>query len=755
MHFPRGSNNRLNEQAANRDNANRLFDSQNNNRGGHNCGDLDTEEGFNANDYIATANLMYDFEFFYENDANHEKQSEALFFEKSWVSTTWTNQHGTGNKKLNSHIVLQFICDTFERADSSDDDSFGQGPDANVATVAAAATNGVDAETFLYMKQHGLRVELYNGGNTNTPDDEDNAANIQGTYEDNHNDGDGRRESEEYYYLCNNRYRNYGLFHADQDLEGDTEIYTRQNPGGTRRGLECPEERDYYPWWRPSPFHDIAIITPDVTYCESDLAPNSQNVAYKYECILAAPEVTATTDATYDDPDDYLVTDDDNLWMEAQYNQTYCELNAGEWHGFRWGMDTTGTQPECVDSYWTKTNYLGNADDTPRGGMQAKYDWQIPTLSELKTNHFCWEYTYTVGGDEYVEYSSGGGFTTGGVEDATTHCVRMMFRIRYNMSTSDYDPYKTNSSMDYDDNAGIVSPIEQNPEVDVGVYAQGLQLAINTAQTGRTFQDCSHTFLVCERPSGADTSYPYEGNDADGWPTVQNIGVRGKRGNIVQTFPAVEYDFEPKHVQIAPGQCMHFQWEGSNTHNNGNPAGDGQAGDAGEGRGGSDRSNIAQMYSMQESYPLTYDKFDPDFFTYVTCYHPLFPDISVTSEDAQLILGSAGFYRSVGYADSKIQTTSDQGGLLDELLNNVSGAFRQGLMCCVNSGISFDSNDSNDETDDATEVRGDNDGTNDSDEGNCVGFAFLSTRNNNFSNRAQKLYIEICTDEDDIDTDNW
>ena len=29
-----------------------------------------------------------------------------------------------------------------------------------------------------------------------------------------------------------------------------------------------------------------------------------------------------------------------------------------------------------------------------------------------------------------------------------------------------------------------------------------------------------------------------------------------------------------------------MQWTGSNTHNNGNPGGDGQTGDAGEGRGG-------------------------------------------------------------------------------------------------------------------------------------------------------------------------
>jgi hypothetical protein len=46
---PRGSNNRLNERSANRDNGNRLFDSQNNNRGGYNKGD-NTLGGFNNYD---------------------------------------------------------------------------------------------------------------------------------------------------------------------------------------------------------------------------------------------------------------------------------------------------------------------------------------------------------------------------------------------------------------------------------------------------------------------------------------------------------------------------------------------------------------------------------------------------------------------------------------------------------------------------------------------------------------------------------
>lgn len=54
-----------------------------------------------------------------------------------------------------------------------------------------------------------------------------------------------------------------GLYTDDQKLTADRAIHTRQNPGGTRRGLEVPEERDYFPYWGPTPWKDIAIMVSD------------------------------------------------------------------------------------------------------------------------------------------------------------------------------------------------------------------------------------------------------------------------------------------------------------------------------------------------------------------------------------------------------------------------------------------------------------------------------------------------------------
>lgn len=77
----------------------------------------------------------------------------------------------------------------------------------------------------------------------------------------------------------------------------------------------------------------------------------------------------------------------------------------------------------------------------------------------------------------------------------------------------------------FDRQAGVISPVQQNPYVDIGADITALRLAINTAQFGRTFQDRSHPFTLLPRPSSAQSQ------------TIYNLNVRGKRGNIVQVTP--------------------------------------------------------------------------------------------------------------------------------------------------------------------------------------------------------------------------
>lgn len=50
------------------------------------------------------------------------------------------------------------------------------------------------------------------------------------------------------------------MFTADQQLAADRPFNTRQNAAGAIYGYEIPEERDYFPYWGPTPWKDIAIM---------------------------------------------------------------------------------------------------------------------------------------------------------------------------------------------------------------------------------------------------------------------------------------------------------------------------------------------------------------------------------------------------------------------------------------------------------------------------------------------------------------
>ena len=139
---------------------------------------------------------------------------------------------------------------------------------------------------------------------------------------------------------------------------------------------------------------------------------------------------------------------------------------------------------------------------------------------------------------------------------------------RYNISSNDY-------AQEF--NAQTYFPnqhFEEDPLIQVHPKLS-LRLAADSAQLGRVFQDRTHIFQIRPRPSALPS-------DA----TLMNVGVRGRRGNIVQTFPSVEYDFVPNQLSLGKGAFVHVQWDGSNSQ---------PKNQAGEGQDQTDRSNMVPM----------------------------------------------------------------------------------------------------------------------------------------------------------------
>jgi len=520
----------------------------------------------------------------------------------------WTNQHGCGGTEgddpagRNCNMVAQYMCDTTDTVTD---------PVMQVAIRDGTSTNQV--------------------GTDGSPNDQSR----------------GVHESAAYYAYCTTRTRNKGLFTADQNLDQNNAAYTRQNPNNNRRGLECPEERDYYPYWLPTPWIDIAYLTDHPENC-SYIKATSQNTNFKYRCV-------PTTDTQKTDTD----------ILDAK-SAGACQDNGGLWSGYVHFVDTNHThEPYCGRVGWSRENQLGNGRDN----QPLTYNWTLPMVQDLASTQRIKIYV-----------SNGGNFV---------HCV---LRLRYNISTDDYDPWNTNASYN-----GAASPVKQNPTVDVGADLQGLKLAINTNQFGRTFQDRSHSFYIRSRPSVAPKG-----------TNIYNLNVRGKRGNIVQTYPAVEYDFAPNRVHVKTTDFIHIQWTGSNTHNNGGGGGDGQTGDAGQGTLGTDRSNFVQLRQLNDSFPIPLDKFD-SIFSQSSFYYidgtPMGANDALGTT-AALYLATSGFFNN----PKTVPLTTDGSDILEPTLNNAYPSLAGGVLFKVNAAGTYN---------------------------------YMSTRNHAFSNRSQKGSIIV------------
>jgi len=635
LHGPRGSNNRLNEQAANRDDNNRLFDSQNNGRGGYNVGDRSNTAATTGTG--AELNLGSTINF---NDPVTAGQYQMVFYEQSILTIEWTAQHGCGGNPndspapLNCALIFQFTCDT----------------------KPSAANGNAD---------RGMTITLHDGGSTT-------ALTNPGSYRDvpSNNAGLGHHESEAYYFECETRERNRGLFLADNNLGGNEARFTRQNPNGDRSGLECPEERDYYPYWHPAPWVDIYYLTNEDLNTRCPFVQTySQNVNTQIgKCVNPGSPVT-----------------DPTISQIQANNPADCAAAGGQYKYMSWSMANAGfVAPTCAQAPWSRVNHLGNGET----GFARTLNWTLPSWSLLDS--------------AFLSYPN----------PATGNFKKCVFRGRYNLTTGDYPGWTTDASMNDDQQKGVVSPVQQNPTVDIGVDIQGLRLAMNTNQFGRTFQDRSHVFYI---RSAAGTPW------ATGY-TIYNLGVRGKRGNIVQTYPSVEYDYQPNRMHLLNGGLatdlnnilVHVQWTGSNTHNNGDPGGDGQTGDAGQGTTGTDRHNFVQYRGTLENFPIALDKDAGNMWYTTTCYNGDGTAMNKVSSgaytgmslDCAVVMATSGQYRiAQGNGANSVTANSPK---WDPLLNNAPASLIYGVL------LKFDPSMA----------------------GQTI--YYMSTRNNSFSNRTQK-----------------
>jgi hypothetical protein len=358
--------------------------------------------------------------------------------------------------------------------------------------------------------------------------------------------------------------------------------------------------------------------------------------------------------------------------------------------------------PECVAAPVQRDNHLGN----DQSGNEVMMNISVPL---------------NAGGAE--------------INDAQ-NCV---MRLRYNITTADtracedaniateaackaagkiwsaaYVTSSMNDNSNGDDgpNQVLASLPVQNPTVDLGGFLNEggngdadslLELAINTNQYGRTFQDRTHAFSIQSRPA----SIPVNKN-------IYNLNVKGKRGNIVQTYPATEYDFHPVAMEVGTDDLVHIQWTGNdNTNNNGN--------NNGEGTNNEDRHNIVQLANTGLDVPLalgpnaaTPGNVGPNEIGDVGVQTPSMfdvqwewnPETQGTFAGARDLPALTKQFALVKQANCDANPNNDQDGNNCEKLNNAQATIDLGMLK-IKPGQ----------------------------------YKYMSSRNNNFSNRAQKAVL--------------
>jgi len=465
---PCGSNDRLNEQDRNVQNNARLWDSQNNNRGGCEIG-----------------------------------EKSLQLYAGSILPLSWSAQHACGGTQDNCDLVIQYMTDY----------------DSNNPTAAAFLSA---AE-----KQNGLK--LRDGTATTSPANNNNSDQTQSI---------GLHETRSFYNDCKTTQRNGGLFTSNQAVQNNIgETSTIQNAAGNQSGLECPEERDYYPWWQPSPWKDVALITTSQKRCD-DVKGQSFNVADRYKCVL-------------------------NNNNNKPITQAACQTAGGQWTKVQaWGLP----EPECIVN---TENSRDNQHSVVQGsdGNAAGYNFVVPTDAIGKKMIIRIRYNISTG--EFADPATG-------VQDNGLPPLDSKQNAAAAGGADNYPIGKTLGFDNQKDAAARQYDLQGNPQVQPLSAAIGItnaniktQLAVNTAQWPRTFEDRTYTIDVLDPATNPDVAAALSG----GFKVV-NLNIAGKMGNDVQVYPQLEESFSQAEINVKPGDVLHVQWSLSK-YNVANNAGNG------------------------------------------------------------------------------------------------------------------------------------------------------------------------------------
>jgi len=385
-----------------------------------------------------------------------------------------------------------------------------------------------------------------------------------------------------------------------------------------------------------------------------------------------------------------------------------CEQGGKQWVEKSWDLPP----PECKKAEWSRDNHLGNGI----GGWDSSYNWTVPDVQHskcvlrLRYNISTADYpglvgsTAKTGSSAYFSYINN---AVRGQSKVVNNNSSMQAKIRQDVLYELPIPAATETedlqvptkgtwllrSMMYGVNLET-----DDADADTAITASvvRLEMAANTNQYGRTFQDRSYVFGIRPRPSDIPVS-----------AKIQNLGVTGKRGNIVQTYPAHEYDFAPKHLAVNVGDYVHFQWEGSDYNprrgpNNAEGGPPDRADNNANKNARADRSNIVETDILGQNIPSYRSGADMS--------KSMFPDEATAFKMAFIKqdLNKCKSPEQLAAIKGRRRQENDVGNC--QTLNAADHPyFDGGLVPMTKPGR----------------------------------FTYMSTRNNNFSNRSQKGFIAV------------